>query len=247
MEKDYSLNFATAENELDKLGDVMFYAQLMYWAHEVDDLLSGDRARKNELLIKQVPLLAARISVYSIKYGERNAGYRWAVSVCDIGERAINRKANESMFIPDDLGDTLIMRIIESAGWIPCKYHKDAYRYVIIRSKENKERFKSSGVDIKNASCVIAIVADKQKYNAEDTRCDCYKLGAPIQNVVSSAYYYGLAACYLADEGLKSDAIQSLITLEKNEEVLAFVLVGYYEKIPIYAKYRRIDRFARYC
>lgn len=257
MENKYFIKFNMPTEKLDKLDERTLLTQIMFWAHLLDKRLSSKVKTKGEELSKKLSLLSLRIELYKKKYGEKSKAYKWAVRIKELCEKAINNendyvypflnkptievsqrefdnfmKSRRSIrtYNGKNVRDELIMEILEYASWAPNTCNCQALRYVVIESKEIKDKIKVIGIDIKNSACVIAVLADFRMY--PEIEGAYHDSGAAIQNMLLACHYFGLGACYIS--GRKTnDKIHSLIPVHEYEKVTAIVSIGHYDKSPI--------------
>lgn len=133
-----------------------------------------------------------------------------------------------------------IIKILEAGIWAPSGHNNQPWRFVIITSKEIKEKLseltKYKEI-IKNSPVLIGVFLKKSEMYHQIK--DHQSAGACIQNMLLAAYALGLGTCWLGEILKNEDKVKEVLELPKDEyEMCALVAVGYPDD-----KSKRTDRF----
>jgi len=64
---------------------------------------------------------------------------------------------------------------------------------------------------------------------------------AAIENMLLSAYYFRLGACYVSDRGTNVDKYRLLLGVKEWEKITAMIWLGHYDLVPIVPVRRDVD------
>lgn len=133
-----------------------------------------------------------------------------------------------------------IYKILEAGIWAPSGHNNQPWRFVVIWSKEIKEKLAeltTSAYIIKQAPVLIAVFLDKRDMYHQIK--DHQSAGACIENMLLSAYALGLGSCWLGEILKNEDKVKEILGLEKNRyELCAVVALGYPDD-----KSKRVGRY----
>ena len=122
-----------------------------------------------------------------------------------------------------------IYKILEAGIWAPSGHNNQPWRFVIIWSKEVKEKLAeltTSSYIIKQTPVLIAVFLDKRDMYHQVK--DHQSAGACIENMLLSAYALGLGSCWLGEILKNEDKVKEILGLEKDRyELCAVVTIGY--------------------
>ncbi len=123
-----------------------------------------------------------------------------------------------------------IIKILEAGIWAPSGHNNQPWRFVIIWSEEIKKRLselvKYSKELIKSAPVLIGVFLSKNAMY--DQIKDHQSAGACIQNILLSAYAFGLGTCWIGEILKNEDKVKEVLGLPKEEyEMCALISVGY--------------------
>ena len=96
--------------------------------------------------------------------------------------------------------DTDIEKILEAARWAPSGLNNQPWRFLVIKDRKNKDglaAFTKYGEIIQDAPLVIVVCMDlNSSYHRQK---DLMAMGACIQNMLLTAYSFGLGTCWLGE------------------------------------------------
>lgn len=139
------------------------------------------------------------------------------------GRRSIRKYLKD---VPDR---SLILKILEAGIWAPSGMNNQPWRFVIVWSKEVKDKLaeltKYKEI-IKNAPVIIGVFLDKKVMYHQIK--DHQSAGACIQNILLSAYALGLGTCWLGEILKNEDKVKEVLGLPKEDyEMCALISIGY--------------------
>jgi nitroreductase len=135
--------------------------------------------------------------------------------------RSIRRYINKP--IPDEI----IKDIIDCARLAPTANNKQPWLFVVIKDKKLKEKIAELtdyGKFMKQADCCIAVFCEDTKYYLEDS-------SAATENILLSAWHYGIGSCWIAgDKKSYAEEVRKILEIPQKYKLVSLVSLGYPEK-----------------
>jgi len=140
--------------------------------------------------------------------------------------RSVRRYKDQA--VPDEL----IYKIIEAANHAPSACNYQAWKFIIVKSQELKEKLIDNGgsIVIKNSPVGILVLYSNQTHN-QQYHDDIQSASAAIQNLNLTAVSLGLATCWICHLPSKNK-LRKIFNLPKNYSPIAYLLLGYPETEP---------------
>jgi nitroreductase len=259
MENKHFITLSASATELEPLDEPALSAQVAFWAHMADRSLFAGKLSMGDLS-HPLEMLTQRLDLFSTKFDTGSGFYHWADEVRSLCVEALadpaafvypkqskldaglssvafdtlmkgRRSVREYNGEPVD--DALILQILGYGAWAPSSCNMQGLRYIVMKSAEAKEKIKRNGIDVGNAACVIAVLADMRLYCDSDAECACHDSGAAIQNMLLACHQLGLGACYISDTSLNGPKFRALLPVQEHEKVTALVSIGHYDSTPM--------------
>ncbi|MCS7279486.1 MAG: nitroreductase family protein [Thermodesulfobacteriaceae bacterium] len=122
-----------------------------------------------------------------------------------------------------------ILKILEAGIWAPSGMNNQPWRFVIIWSKEIKQKLSELTKYkhlILEAPVLIGVFLDKDKMYHQIK--DHQSAGACIQNILLSAHALGLGTCWIGEILKNEEKVKEVLELPSSKyELCAIVAVGY--------------------
>jgi nitroreductase len=131
-------------------------------------------------------------------------------------------------FTGQEVESTVLNKIIEAGTWAPSGLNNQPWKFIIIRSREMREKMAGLtkyGKIIRGASLCIAVFLDNGL--SYDRTKDVQAIGACIQNMLLQIHTLGLGAVWLGEILKNSAAVQELLGAPGNTEFMALIALGY--------------------
>ncbi|WP_038054901.1 nitroreductase family protein [Thermodesulfobacterium hydrogeniphilum] len=140
-----------------------------------------------------------------------------------LGRRSIRKYENK---IPEK---EKILKILEAGIWAPSGLNNQPWRFVIVWSKEIKEKLaeltKYHEI-VKNAPVLIGVFLNKDAMYHQIK--DHQSAGACIQNMLLAAYALGLGTCWLGEILKNESKVKEVLGLPQEKyEMCALIAIGY--------------------
>lgn len=137
-------------------------------------------------------------------------------------------------YLSEKVSQELIKKILEAGRWAPSGLNNQPWRFIVITSKEQKDKIKNFTTDshlIEEAPCVIIVFLDKKaSYNRTK---DLMAIGACIQNMLLEAHSLGLGTCWLGEILNRREEVEKKLEVTEQYEMVAAVCLGYpFGKLP---------------
>jgi nitroreductase len=124
-----------------------------------------------------------------------------------------------------------IFKILEAGIWAPSGLNNQPWRFVVIWSKEIKEKLaeltKYKDI-VKNAPVLIGVFLEKEAMYHQIK--DHQSAGACIQNMLLAAHALGLGSCWLGEILKNEEKVKEVLGLPTDKyEMCALISIGYPE------------------
>ncbi len=135
---------------------------------------------------------------------------------------AIRARRSVRSYTPEPVPDEVLLRLLEAARLAPSASNIQPWRFVVVRSREKRERIAGSGLFgrfVSRAPVVIVACGEEgSRYHVHDT---CIAL----EHIVLAATGEGLGTCWVVsfDEG----KVRELLKIPEGFKVVALLSVGY--------------------
>jgi len=135
---------------------------------------------------------------------------------------AIRARRSVRSYSPEPVPDEVVSRLLEAARLAPSAMNYQPWRFVVVRSKEKKERIARSGVFgrfVSRAPVLIVACGDTgSRYYVHDT---CIAL----EHVVLAATAEGLGSCWVVS--FDERTVRELLKIPEGFRVVAIASIGY--------------------
>lgn len=160
---------------------------------------------------------------------------------------AIESRRSIRKFLEKEIPDSVVLQLIESACLAPSAYNAQPWRFVIIKSKEQKELLKQNNIFkqpfVYKAPVIIVCLADADvfpKERFENTFSNASEIGGQVgavrdisiasQNLVLQATELGLGTCYI---GLVDrEKLKEIFKIPKDFALPFVIILGYPAESP---------------
>ena len=141
----------------------------------------------------------------------------------------IKNRRSQRTFLDKPIEKEHIEQIIECAGYAPTARNIQPWEFIVITSKENKERIAEMAPNAKfiaKAPVCIAVFCQDTKYYLED---GC----ATTENILLAATSLGIGSCWVAgDKKPYTEDIRKMLSVPENYKLVSLVALGYADQKP---------------
>lgn len=146
----------------------------------------------------------------------------------NISAQFINRWSPRS-FLEKEIPDDVLMRLFEAARWAPSANNLQPWRFIVARTKEDKEIFysfirPSNLVWCKKAPVLAMIVSEKVSERG-DNKWHAFDTGAAWGFLALEAHNQGLVTHAIG--GLDAEKAREVLHIPMEYEVQAVIAIGY--------------------
>ncbi len=136
------------------------------------------------------------------------------------------------VFQDKEVNQESIRKIIEMATYAPSACNIQGWRFVIVADQKKKEEIVNLGgsIIIKNAPVGILVLYDNRTKNTEYSD-DIQSASAAIQNILLSAHYLGLGACWICHLPPKNQ-LRKLFQIPNSLSPVAYIILGHKKNEP---------------
>ncbi len=131
-------------------------------------------------------------------------------------------------FTDEPVDRSQIIEIIKAGTWAPSGLNNQPWRFVVVTSddvrKELSKQTTSRSIIERAPACIAVFVDRNAVYNEVK---DHQAMGACIQNMLLAAHSLGLGAVWLGEILKNADAVQKLLDLPEEMELMAVVALGH--------------------
>lgn len=149
----------------------------------------------------------------------------------DIFEAIKNRRSIrrfEERPVPDDL----VKKIIEAGQWAPSACNRQDWKFIIIDSKEVKEKLlkETTAYFVAKAPILILVVYSNRTDNLE-YKDHLLTAAMAIQNMQLAAYSSGLGACCVNNLPIKS-RLRKMLNIPRYYDPVSLICLGFPKAVP---------------
>ncbi len=150
----------------------------------------------------------------------------------EVFKTILNRRSIRK-YINREIPDSIIESILDAARWAPSGLNNQPWRFSVIKDAHIKEKLSSLtkyGKIIKNSGTCIAVFYNiPSGYNRDK---DLMSIGASIQNILLASESLGIGAVWLGEILNRKEEVNSLLEIEKDNELAAVIALGYPDETP---------------
>ncbi|MDD5453902.1 MAG: nitroreductase family protein [Candidatus Ratteibacteria bacterium] len=148
----------------------------------------------------------------------------------------IKQRRSVRKFIDKKLEPDIIEQLISSAEWAPTACNQQGLKYLIINDPTKKklvsESIPGGKLFAHTAPVILIVLADKRGYRLTEERFTPYQdSAAAIQNILLTAEYLGLGACWCTytsySSVLKESDIRKLLKIPDYLLICGAIAIGY--------------------
>ena len=260
-------------SQIEKDDEEVLMTQIRVRAHLLDKELQVFGSRKTVLSEQKLNDLVRRLEIYRKHFDLQKPDFKWAGEVEKIYRSALYQPEsyryswlpNVQLRIDEEefyklmttrrsirkfthriIDDRLLEKVLTFATWAPTNCNQQSLRFVVVRTKEIREKIVHGGMNGRMSPCIVAVVSDLRFYSAGDIECPAHDSGAAIQNMLLAIHYYGLGACYTSSASCNSQKIRTLLGVKTYEKITALIWVGYHEHSPMPTVRRNVAEIIRH-
>ena len=153
----------------------------------------------------------------------------------------VNRKSIRK-YTDKDITDEQIAELIEAARLAPSGHNKQPWDFMVVRSKELREKISALDHDQKwmlTAPVFIVCIGD-EKYRGDGDMIRVIRDSAiATEHILLQAEHMGIATCWTA--WYEQDDMRELLGLDEHCFVIGIVTVGYADENPPARPRRKLD------
>lgn len=149
----------------------------------------------------------------------------------DLFEAIKNRRSIrrfEDRSIPEDL----VRKIIEAGQWAPSACNRQDWKFIVIDSKEIKERISkdTTAYFVSKAPLLILVIYSNRTDNLE-YKDHLLTAAMAIQNMQLAAYSLGLGSCCVNNLPIKS-RLRKILNIPRHYDPISLVCLGFPKAVP---------------
>ncbi len=141
---------------------------------------------------------------------------------------AIKTRRSIREFTDENVSDDIIGEILEAGRWAPSGLNNQAWRFIIVRNSDTKERLSELthyGAIINNAPVLIVVFLDSDQMY--DRIKDVQSAGACIQNMLLAIHSLGLGGVWMGEILKKKEMVNKVLEAPESFELMAVVALGH--------------------
>ncbi len=141
---------------------------------------------------------------------------------------AIKSRRSVRDFTHESVSDEVVGQILEAGRWAPSGLNNQAWRFIVVRSKETKAKLSKLtgyGHTINNAPVLIVVFLDKD-HMYHYTK-DVQSIGACIQNMLLAIHSMGLGGVWLGEILKNKEMVNKVLEGPDSYELMAVVALGH--------------------
>lgn len=147
----------------------------------------------------------------------------------DIDPRLIERWSPRS-FLDKDVPDEVLFSLFEAARWAPSSANMQPWRFVIARTKADREKFFPFIFDMNRAWCeqapvLVVMVSAKEKPDGTFNRTHAFDTGTAWGYLSLEAFRKGLVAHGMG--GFDPEKAHEILNVPDNYDIHAVMAIGY--------------------
>jgi len=173
------------------------------------------------------------------------------VGLMDVVE-AIRGRRSIRTFKSKEVTQETVEKIIDAVRWAPSAGNIQPWEFIIIREPEIKRRLVEAALDqtfIEEAPVVIVVCANEnrssQGYGIRGKTLYCIQdTAAAIQNLLLTAYSFGLGACWIG--AFEEEEARETLKIPSGIRPIAIIPVGYPAETPPPRSKRPMSQIVHY-
>ena len=144
----------------------------------------------------------------------------------------IKTRRSVRIFQDKEVNRRTIEKIIEMATWAPSACNIQGWRFIVVTDQKKKEEIINLGgsITIKSAPVGILVLYDNRTKNIQYSD-DIQSASAAIQNILLSAHYLGLGACWICHLPPKNQ-LRKLFKIPTSLSPVAYIILGHKKNEP---------------
>jgi nitroreductase len=155
--------------------------------------------------------------------------------VMDLFEAIRNRRSIrrfEDRPVPEDL----VLKIIEAGQWAPSACNRQDWKFIIIDSKEVKEKLlkETTAYFVGKAPLLILVIYSNRTDNLE-YKDHLLTAAMAIQNMQLASYSLGLGSCCVNNLPIKS-RLRSILNIPRHYDPVSLICLGFPKAVPKHLK-----------
>ena len=145
---------------------------------------------------------------------------------------AIKNRRSVRRFEDKPVPEELIKRVIEAGQWAPSACNRQDWKFIIVDSKEVKERIlkETTAHFVGKAPLLIFVIYSNRTDNLE-YKDHLLSAAMSIQNMQLAAYSLGLGACCVNNLPIKSK-LRRILNIPRSFDPVALLCMGYPKAVP---------------
>jgi len=146
----------------------------------------------------------------------------------------IRKRRDIRSFLPKDVPDDVIMKIIEAGRLAPSAMNLQPWHFIVIKNKETLGELGPlcmSGSFIVHSSFAVVVITDPSNkwYEIDGTRA--------VQNMALGAWNEGIGCCWIG--AINRDRVREMLNIPENLYVLTILPFGFPEQFIVKRKKNR--------
>ncbi|MFB9977242.1 nitroreductase family protein [Pallidibacillus thermolactis] len=146
----------------------------------------------------------------------------------EIDEMFINRWSPRS-FLDKEIPEEVLLTVFEAARWAPSAYNEQPWRFIIAKTKEERERFYPFISEFNLSWCkkapVLVLILSKTTRNGEFLQSHSFDAGAAWAHLALQANKCGLITHPMT--GFDFDRARETLEIPEDYAIEALVAIGY--------------------
>jgi nitroreductase len=141
---------------------------------------------------------------------------------------AILRRRTIRHYTSREVGEGLLLSILEAGRWAPSGKNGQPWRFIVVREEKIKEalsRLTRYGSIIAEASVVITVFLDAGA--SYDRVKDLQAIGACMENMLLAGHSLGLGASWQGEILNRAEEVEGLLGVPPDFELMAILTLGY--------------------
>lgn len=147
---------------------------------------------------------------------------------------AIKNRHSSRSYLSKEIEGEKLNSVLETARLAPSARNRQPWHFLVIRTKENKEKVMQAQKSQRNfnewmnaAPCFIVILTDTEISKEYDDNYHLFDLGLAVQNMFIAATSLGLGGCIVT--GFYKDKLDKILELPEKYKSVGILVLGYAE------------------
>jgi len=165
---------------------------------------------------------------------------------------AIKGRRSIRAFKSNDVSPEIVKKLIEAARWAPSAGNIQPWEFIVVRKPEIKRALAEAALDqtfIEEAPVVIVVCANENRssygYGMRGKTLYCIQdTAAAIQNILLTAYSFGLGTCWIG--AFREEEAREILKIPYGVRPVAIVPVGFSAEAPLSPDRRHINHIVHY-